>query len=141
MRVHVVACGIRHAVPLRLLRAAGEAAMRHIGCPRGAELEVALTSDAAIARVNRRFLGRSGATDVIAFPCDPGPGQGVVGEVIISVDRARAQARRVGWPVRCEVVLLLVHGVLHLGGYDDHTAPGAARMRARERAILRRVCP
>jgi probable rRNA maturation factor len=128
-------------VPLRLLKAAGEAAMRHARCPRGAELEVALTSDAVIRRINQKFLGRGGATDVLAFPYGDEVGRRVMGEVLISVERARAQARRVGWPVRCEVALLLIHGVLHLSGYDDHTSSGAARMRASERAILGRVCP
>lgn len=115
--------------------------MRHAGCPRGTELEVALTSDAVITRINQKFRGRRGATDVLAFPYGGGVGQRVIGEVIISVERARAQARRVGWPVRCEVTQLLIHGVLHLGGYDDHTARGAARMRASEQAVLGRVCP
>jgi probable rRNA maturation factor len=111
--------------------------MRAIGCGRGTELEVALTNNATIARVNRTFLGHGGPTDVIAFPA--GPGERVIGEVVISVEQARAQARQARWPVRREVALLLAHGVLHLGGLDDHTARGATKMRGLEHVILDRV--
>lgn len=100
---------------------------------------MALVDDATIARLNRRHLGHRGATDVITFPAAPAPGGRVMGEVVISVERAREQARRAGWPVRREVALLVVHGVLHLRGYDDLTPAGAARMRARERNILARI--
>jgi probable rRNA maturation factor len=113
--------------------------MRAVGARRDAELEVALTSDAAIARVNRAFLGRRGPTDVLTFPVEPLRGERVMGEIVISVERARAQARRAGWSVRQEVALLLVHGVLHLGGYDDRSARAAARMRRMERLVLRRA--
>jgi probable rRNA maturation factor len=112
------------------------AAMRATLCPRGTELEVALVDDATIARLNRRFLGHRGPTDVITFPSGTAPGERTLGEVVISVERAREQARLVGWPVRREVALLLVHGILHLRGHDDLTPAAAARMRAREREIL-----
>lgn len=136
MRVHIAAHGVAHSIPHRLLRKVAHAAMRAIGCSQNAEVEVVLTGDAAIARLNRRFLAHRGPTDVLAFPSGEPPGEGVIGEVVISVDRARAQAREAGWSVRREVALLLIHGVLHLGGYDDHTARGAGRMREAERAIL-----
>jgi probable rRNA maturation factor len=110
--------------------------MRAIGCAADAEVEVVLTNDAVIARLNRQFLGHRGATDVLAFPDDPQAGHRLIGEVVISVERARRQAREADWPVRHEVALLLVHGILHLGGWEDHTARGTARMRAAERAIL-----
>lgn len=113
--------------------------MRAIGAPADAELEVVLTDDTTIARLNRRFLRHRGPTDVITFPADGAEGDRVLGEVVISVDRARAQARRAGWPLRREVALLLAHGVLHLGGFDDRAPRAAAEMRARERAVLARV--
>lgn len=151
MRVHIVAAGVRHSIPLSLLREAALSAMRATRCPRGAEIEVALVDDAMISRLNRRFLGHRGPTDVLAFPGEPAPAAArtspgetasrgpVLGEIVISVERARAQARDAGWPVRREVVLLLVHGLLHLRGYDDHAARDAGVMRARERQILERI--
>lgn len=139
MRVHIVTRGVAHSIPHHLLRKVALAAMRAIRCPGDAEVEVVLTGDAAIARLNRRFLGHRGPTDVITFPRGARAADRVIGEVVVSVERARAQAREAGWPVRREVALLLAHGILHLGGMDDHTARGAARMRAAERAILARV--
>lgn len=136
MQVHIVTSGLRHSIPAPWLRTVALRAMRGTRCPRDAELEVALVDDATIARLNRRHLGHRGATDVITFPAAPAPGDRVMGEVIISIERAREQARRVGWPTRQEVALLLVHGILHLRGYDDLTPAGAARMRVREREIL-----
>ncbi len=113
--------------------------MRASRCSRAAELEVALVDDATIARLNRRYLGHRGPTDVITFPAGAAPEDRVLGEIVISIPRAREQARRVAWSLRREVALLLVHGILHLRGYDDLTPTGAARMRARERAILARI--
>lgn len=142
MRVHIVASGIRHSIPLRLLREAALAAMRATRCPGGAEVEVALVDDATISRLNRRFLGHRGPTDVLAFPGlrdEPAPCGTLLGEIVISVERARAQARDAGWPVRREVVLLLVHGLLHLRGYDDHAPRDAGLMRARERRVLEKI--
>lgn len=144
MRAHIVTHGVRHAIPRRLLERAAAAAMRTIGCGPDDEVEVALVNDARIARLNRRHLAHRGPTDVLSFPGPrrPGartPGDPAIGEVVISVERARAQARSAGWPVRCEVALLLVHGVLHLGGFTDHTPAAAARMRACEREVLARV--
>lgn len=136
MQVHIVTSGLRHSIPAPWLRTVALRAMRATRCSRNAELEIALVDDATITRLNRRHLSHSGATDVITFPAAPAPGDRVMGEVVISVERAREQARRAGWPVRREVALLLVHGVLHLRGYDDLTPAGAARMRARERKIL-----
>lgn len=121
-----------------MIRAA-EAAMRAIGARPDAELEVALTDDATVARINRTFLGHRGPTDVLTFPGDERSGERVMGEIVISVERARVQARRAGWPVRQEAALLLVHGVLHLGGFDDRSARAAARMRRMERLVLQRA--
>jgi rRNA maturation RNase YbeY len=113
--------------------------MRAAGCPRSAELEVALVDNATIARLNRRFLDHRGPTDVITFPSGPAPGERAMGEIVISVEQAREQARHAGWPVRREVALLLVHGILHLKGYDDLAPAAAARMRVREREILAQI--
>lgn len=136
MRVHVVTIGTRNVLPRRVLRAVGLAAMRATRCPPRAEIEVALVDDATIARLNRRFLRHSGSTDVLAFPAGRGQRSPVLGEVVISIPRARAQARRLRHAVRREVALLLAHGVLHLRGQRDDTPQGKARMLARAEAIV-----
>ncbi len=139
MRVHLATSGIRHSIPARWLRGVAHAALRAARCPGAAGIEVALVDDPTMARLNWRFLRHRGPTDVMTFPAGERSEDGVLGEIIISVDRAREQARRFGHPLRREVALLLVHGILHLRGYDDRTPRQAARMHARAEAILDRV--
>jgi probable rRNA maturation factor len=95
------------------------------------ELSIALTGDAEIRRINRRFLGHDWATDVIAFPLGDGDA-----EVVVSLERAVAQARARGHPWRAELALYIVHGVLHLHGHDDHEPAARRRMLAAERRVL-----
>jgi len=110
--------------------------MRAAGCPPRAEIEVALVDDTTIARLNQRFLGHRGATDVLTFPDSPGARTQMLGEIVISVPRARQQARERRHTIRREVALLLAHGVLHLRGYRDDTPRAAARMLARAERIV-----
>jgi probable rRNA maturation factor len=88
-----------------------------------------------MARLNRRFTGREGSTDVLAFPLRE---DAYLGEVIISADACRRQAVERGGTFESELALLVVHGVLHLSGYD-HTGGAAEerRMRLLERAVVR----
>lgn len=76
-----------------------------------------------MAGLNRRFLARRGATDVIAFALAT-PGHGHSGDMYICPDVARASARRFGVGVREEMLRLVVHGTLHLLGYDHPEALG-----------------
>jgi probable rRNA maturation factor len=120
--------------PLRLRRLVRHV-LRREGARPPASLTVVLTSDREIRHLNRRFLGRDRATDVLAFPA----GDGVSGDVIVSVDRARAQARAAGHSVAVEVAYLAAHGVLHLLGHTDRTAHGRAAMLRRQRVLLGEV--
>ncbi len=85
---------------------------------RAAMLSVTLVSPSAMARLNRRHLGHAGATDVISFGFAPTPRAGVVGDVYICPDVARANARLAGCGVREELLRLVVHGTLHVLGWD-----------------------
>lgn len=85
---------------------------------RAAMLSVTLVSPSAMARLNRRHLGHAGATDVISFGFVPTPGAGVVGDVYICPEVARANARAANCGVREELVRLVVHGTLHVLGWD-----------------------
>jgi probable rRNA maturation factor len=105
-----------------------------------AELTVSLVDDAEIHRLNRDYRGKDRPTDVLAFALREGcraPGDdAVLGDVVISVDTAALQARRRGAPVADEVRTLLVHGILHLLGYDhERSAVEARRMQALERRL------
>lgn len=110
-----------------------------------AELSVALVDSAAMAAANRRWRGRHGPTDVLAFSLlegDHARHRGVLlGDVVIAVDIAERQAREAGHSFGEELLRLLIHGVLHLFGYD-HAAPSEARiMQQRERELFEAVGP
>ena len=126
----------RRPVDLARLGRTGRAALRALGAA-DREVSLALVGDRRIRALNARYRGVRARTDVLAFPLDgPAP---VLGEVVISVETARRQARRLGHSLAEELDLLLIHGLLHLVGYDDRD-PGEARlMHARELEILSRL--
>ena len=95
---------------------------------------VALVSDRRIAALNRRYRGRPRPTDVLSFAAG---GNGYLGDVVISAPTARRQARRYRNRVEDEIKLLMLHGLLHLMGYDHETDKG--RMNRREHALRRRL--
>ncbi len=107
-----------------------------------AELGILITDDATIHDLNRRYADEDKATDVLSFSLREGeefvsPDDTLrLGEVIISLDTAKRQAEEAGRALAAEVAHLLVHGILHLLGYD-HAEPDEERgMQAREEAIL-----
>src|SRR5687768_8216225 len=105
-----------------------------------ARVSIAFVSSGAIATLNRRHLGHRGPTDVISFPFAPAAdGEPLGGDIYIAPDVARANARRHGVPVREETARLVIHGTLHILGYEH--PEGAARERApmwrRQERLLR----
>jgi probable rRNA maturation factor len=80
-----------------------------------------VTDDRELRRLNRMFLGKDYATDVLSFPSD---GAGSLGEIAISVERAREQAGEHGHTVEEEIKILMLHGVLHLLGLDHESDRG-----------------
>jgi probable rRNA maturation factor len=90
-------------------------------------LSVILVSDRRMAELHRRFLGVSGPTDVITFQH---------GEILVSTETARRQARRFGTSLEHELRLYIAHGLLHLHGFDDKDLRDAAQMkRAQEKLV------
>jgi probable rRNA maturation factor len=91
-----------------------------------AELTIRVTDDAELERLNSEYLGTDAPTDVLSFPSgeeiDPESGFPYLGDIIISFPRALAQANTGGHPVKDELQLLAIHGVLHLLGWD-HADP------------------
>ncbi len=108
-----------------------------------ASLTLYITTDAEIRQLNRRFHATNAATDVLAFPMQPDDAlpnsPHYLGDIIISYERARVQAREAGWRIADELDLLAVHGILHLLGYDDRTPRKRARMWKRQAEILGRA--
>ncbi|MBI4161266.1 MAG: rRNA maturation RNase YbeY [Acidobacteria bacterium] len=95
---------------------------------------ILLCDDREIETLNRRFLHRPQPTDVLAFPAGE-PAGGHLGDIAISLETAARQATRHGRTLQGEVHALIVHGFLHLLGYDHETDGG--EMRRTERALLR----
>ena len=105
-----------------------------------AEIGIMLLDDRRMAAVHQRWLGIPGPTDVITFDLSaaagPGRGDALAGDIVLSTETARRMARTFGWTTRQELAYYLVHGLLHLTGYNDHTPADRRTMRARERAVM-----
>ncbi len=95
------------------------------------DMTIVLTDDAQLHELNREYLNVDAPTDVLSFPAgeeDPETGIPYLGDILISIPRAAQQAQAAGHPVEAEVQLLVVHGTLHLLGYDHAGAEEKARM-------------
>ena len=91
-----------------------------------ADLSIVFADDAHLQQLNREFQGIDKSTDVLSFPAghiDPDTNQTYLGDVIISLPTASRQANQAGHTISSEIILLIVHGVLHLLGHD-HMSPG-----------------
>ena len=132
--VHNQQSGLR--VDKRRLRAAVRAVLDEAGLER-ASVSVAVVDDPTIQDLNRRFLRHDRPTDVLSFVLESGAG-GLEGEVIVSADTARAQSQQWGWSAAGELLLYVVHGTLHLVGYNDATPKQRGEMHAREQSHLAR---
>jgi probable rRNA maturation factor len=112
-------CALRECLRIPMKKMSGLANL--------AELSVILVSDRRMAELHRRFLQLPGPTDVITFQH---------GEIFISAETARRQARRFGNSLERELCLYIAHGLLHLHGLDDKDSAGAAEMgRAQEKLV------
>jgi probable rRNA maturation factor len=111
------------------------------GCP-DAELSVVIVDDEEIRSINRDYLERDRSTNVISFAMQEGEGAGIhpglLGDVVISADTAARDAHEAGLPFESELYFLLLHGILHLLGYDHErgTAEEARVMESREEEVF-----
>jgi len=101
------------------------------------EVNVLVSSNREIRELNRRYRGKDKATDVLSFPADGGAGKEFAGDIVISAEMAIRSARRFGHAPAEEVKVLLLHGILHLAGYDHERDNGSmARLEERLRNQL-----
>lgn len=134
IRVTVRQTALRHLAE-RVLAAVGEAE---------SELSIDLVGDRRMRRLNRQYRKKDRTTDVLAFAMreSASPVSALLGDVVISVPTARRQAKEGGRSLSEELAWLLVHGVLHLCGYDhERSGAEARRMKRREQAVLRALRP
>jgi probable rRNA maturation factor len=124
----------RLRIDKRLLKKAVRAILEDAGIESG-EISVAVVDDPAIAEIHAEFLDDDSPTDVISFVLDSSPGC-LEGEIVISAETASASAPAYDWPPERELLLYVIHGVLHLVGHDDTTPKARAKMRRMERKYL-----
>ena len=129
-------------------------------CPYESQVSLLLTTGPEIHRMNREFRGIDRETDVLSFPMvdypspasfdfleteegddcfNPDSGELMLGDIVISVARARAQAEEYGHSLRREFAFLVAHSMLHLLGYDHMTPEEAAVMEAKQEEVLQRL--
>ncbi len=107
---------------------------------RQATINIVLTDDRKLVKLNGEFLRHRFTTDVLSFPLPEHDDQRLTeGEVYVNLDQARRQAKEYAVTPDAEIARLIVHGVLHLLGYDDRSSRQKARMTARENHYLRKM--
>ncbi len=140
-------------LPIESLRRLARIVLGEEGLPSETEVGILFVGDRVMAEYNRRFLRRSGPTDVLALPLvPPEEGRGAtigvgtpdpvphgLGDVFIAPDYVRRQARERGSDFGKEMSLMVTHGLLHLVGYDHQSPDEAEVMEDRERALLAQV--
>lgn len=133
----------QHRISLENVRKAAQGILNDLAFP-DAELSILLVDDAEIEKLNRRYLHREGPTNVIAFPMQEGAFANIspqlLGDVVVSMDTAVREARGMEIHPDRRLLELLIHGILHLRGYDHETSEAQARkMDVRSRELLDRV--
>ena len=91
--------------------------------------------DAEIGRLHDAFMGDPSPTDIITFPFDPDDGE-MGGDIVISVDTAARNAEEHGWPLSQELTFLVLHGLLHVLGWDDTNDDDRTAMLTRQRELM-----
>jgi probable rRNA maturation factor len=119
---------VRRAIRLILKRAGIETA----------EISVAIVTDATIAELHEQYLGDRDPTDVLSFPLEKDD-RHLEGEIVVSAETALKWADRIGWSPENELLLYVVHGTLHLVGYDDQTPSARKKMRQAEKTIFQEL--
>jgi probable rRNA maturation factor len=103
------------------------------------EISLAFVDDVTIHRLNLRYLKHDEPTDVLSFPLSEPGTKKLSGELVIGAEVALVRAREHGHDVQAELGLYVIHGLLHLCGFDDHEDADARAMRERERHYLARL--
>lgn len=104
-----------------------------------AEISLAFVDNETIHVLNKRYLDHDEPTDVLSFPLSDPKAKKLAGELVLGVEVAQEQANERGHDVEAELALYVIHGLLHLCGYDDHEDDDRKEMRARESHYLEKL--
>lgn len=130
-------------IDLDFIREIAMAVMKFEGSPDNAQLSMVFCDDEAIKDINNQFRGKNEPTDVLSFPMELEnfiPEVRMIGDIVISTDTAARQAEEYKHSVIAEIVILMIHGLLHLHGYDHIEEEDRVKMRARESDVLNMLC-
>jgi probable rRNA maturation factor len=125
-----------------LARQTAGKALAHEGQPETLDLTIVMSDDEELRTLNHQFMEIDAPTDVLSFPSDevdPESGERYLGDIILSIPRAREQATQGDHSIEAEIQLLIVHGVLHLLGYDHADPAQKARMWSVQAEILKEL--
>lgn len=101
------------------------------------ELTIVFIDNKGIKEMNRNFLGHNYATDVLSFAYhEPSDENTITGEIIVSIEMAAQRSQKLGYSIEGEIALYMIHGLLHLFGYDDKQKRDAKKMHQREGELL-----
>lgn len=141
-RINVIIASRRPLPETAALKKAARKTLEMEGIKGGISLNMLLTDDKQIKDLNRRYLRRNAPTDVIAFCAKQNSKHltGFIGEIAISVEMAEINGRQYGNSKEDELRLYVVHGILHLLGYDDENSKRRKIMEARQGRIHKEIC-
>lgn len=133
----------RHRLQKQKIHTTARRILNALGYP-DAQLSILIVDDTRIADLNRTYLNHSGPTNVIAFPMQEGPFSDIspdlLGDVVISADTAYREAVEAGMEMAERFNQLLIHGILHLTGYDHiHSEEAAAIMEQKSNELIERI--
>jgi len=130
-------------MPLKKIRRTVEVILDALDCPDG-EISILIVDDPQIEKLNRKYLNRTGPTNVIAFSMREGEfshlSPQLLGDVVISTDTAAKEAQNSGMSMEQRFTELLVHGILHLFGYDhENSEQNARKMEKKSQELLKLI--
>jgi probable rRNA maturation factor len=127
--------GLEGAYKTRLRKIAGTV-LKNLGMPSGAELSLSFTNDLRMRELNREWREIDRSTDVLSFPQGGGPDFTLLGDIVISIDTAKRHSIKYGNTLHDEIKKLIVHGTLHLLGYDHKKKRDKEVMREKESRLM-----
>ena len=136
MRIEIVDL-TKSRIDKKYFQKSGEIVLRKLKAVAENEVSLVFIGDARMRALNKKYRGIDKTTDVLSFFYGGDGPRDILGEIVISVPRARKQAKEQSYPLRRELLALFLHGILHLVGYEDETERGYKKMVEKQEEILR----
>lgn len=140
--IKVINCNKYYSLNVKFIESIASKVLKSMKKEKTSEVDIVFMDDAAIKKLNKRYKNEDSPTDVLSFGIDGREflRKEVLGEIFISLDTANRNAKLFGVVFEDEIVRYVVHGILHLFGYDDQTKAGKARMWHKQERLLGQLC-